>query len=304
VLPYLKEIDLALTICRDSQSGSLTAQFENFAADPAGWFIARGVSTVSFIKGRSDDSSPDDGPDLPRGSPEDAEGPLRHKWSQPPQKIMRGGKVYNYDTNASIWFFRGRRQVDWLLAPYVHRPPARGAHAFLERLRGRFGRHLSIGEISANIRTPSGRASLRYCYDAIWANHNFVSLSLYSGAAARPLFANVQPIGNRLAPIEVGWLSTGDSNLAVAKRRAALLRHYRPLLGRVGILVLPHHGAFGSFHLDLLRAIPNLGIGIAAAGPNVYGHPHQRVQAEVTAYCQFHQVSDSSSSRFTVMARV
>lgn len=302
VLPYLKELDLALMICRDSENGRLTALFENFASDPAAWFLDRGVATVSFIRSKRDDSPPDDGPDRPNNPLSDLNGPLKYKWSRHPNKLTHGNKACYFDTDASIWISRTTGLVDWIFAPYAHRPPARGAHAFLDRLRSRFGRRPTIQEISAAARTRSGRDSLRYCYDAIWIDHNFVSMSLYSGTVVRSIGARAQSNGSPTDTKETGWLSTGDSNLAVIKRRATLLRHYSHLGKHVGCLVLPHHGASNNFHVDVMRALSNLSFGIAAAGPNSYGHPHRQVQNTVRSFCQFHQVSDVSASRLSMSA--
>jgi hypothetical protein len=66
------------------------------------------------------------------------------------------------------------------------------------------------------------------------------------------------------------WKVSVGANLAVAKRRTALLRNYQRVLPHAGILVLPHHGARRSFHRDLITTIPNLKVAIAAAGPNTY----------------------------------
>jgi glyoxylase-like metal-dependent hydrolase (beta-lactamase superfamily II) len=67
VLPYLREADISLAVCRDVEAGRLTGLFLDFAADPAGWLIGRGVVTVTFVEGRGDDGPDDDGPD---GTPE------------------------------------------------------------------------------------------------------------------------------------------------------------------------------------------------------------------------------------------
>jgi hypothetical protein len=157
----------------------------HFATDPARWFIERRVGRVSFVRGSSDDSPPDNGPDVPTGPLADGDGPLRFKWSRSPLRTLEAGRVRHFDTGASIWLRTPSQQVDWLLAPYVHRPPARGVHAFLECLRKNFGPHCSIKEIAEQSRTVSGSTSLRRCYDAIWSDHNFVSMALYSGPFAR-----------------------------------------------------------------------------------------------------------------------
>ena len=303
VLPYLKELDLALLISRDSANGRLSRRFTDFAMDPSGWFFDRNVSRVSFIKGKSDDGSSEGGFDLPVGPPDDSARTLTYKWSHSPTKVSQGGRVQYFDTKAIVQITSGP-QVIWVLVPYAHRPPARGVHRFLRRMRARFGRRISIPAIVDALRTPAGRTNLRFCYDAIWVNHNFVSMSLFSGTLTRPRRTTILPRSIRTASTEIGWISTGDSNMAVTKRREAFLNYYRRVHGHVGFLVLPHHGALDSFHPDLLRRFPNLSVGIAAAGPNGYGHPHAYVRQAVRSVCQFHQVTEAPPSRLGVHASI
>ncbi len=186
VLPYLKDIDRALLIGHDLEHNRLSREFRNFVVDPAGWFLQRGISRVSFIRSRSDGASPSDGPDVPprpEGSPvsPDEIGPIKYNWSRPPIKSKKKGAIRYFDPGTSILVKANVVEIDWLLAPYAHRPAVKGAHKFLRRLRSRFGKQFSINTISRAVGTTSGRASLKFCYGAIASDQNFVSMSLYSG---------------------------------------------------------------------------------------------------------------------------
>lgn len=306
VLPYLKAIDRILLMGNDLKHNQITREFRRFVTSPVDWFFDRGVSRVTFIRGSSDGSPSDGGPDLSPRLSDDGTGPIKYKWSRSARKNMKRGRVRYFDTGASIFVLQNRGAIDWLLAPYSHRPPVGGAHEFLRRLRKRFGTNFSVGDVARALATTNGQSSLRFCYGAISPDQNFVSMSLYSGTQKRGIagntIVNLSPPRLLSRATRAGWLSTGDLNLLIDKRRHALLQFYGPLLQQVGIIVLPHHGAASSFSLDLLAAIPHVDIGIAAAGPNPYGRPSPEVRKAVRRCCRFHQVSNMVSSRITLQS--
>jgi hypothetical protein len=105
------------------------------------------------------------------------------------------------------------------------------------------------------------------------------------------------------SPRELGWLATGDFQLAVDIRRRRFLEFYRHILPRVDVFVVPHHGSATSFDRATLKDLGNLSAGIAAAGPNGYGHPHTDViNAVRRAGAFFQQVSDEERSLARVEA--
>jgi hypothetical protein len=309
VLPYLREADLSFAICRDIEAGQLTGVFLDFATDPAGWLIGRGASTVTFVDGRSDDGPDDDGPD---GTPETGgggEGPIYYKWSREPVPIKNVGSsvVRRAASTSLVLAYTSGHRLDWVLVPYAFQPSVKLVKAFMRELRTHFDSNVSIKHIVSQARTKLGRDKLRLCYDALWANHNLVSMSLYAGPGntqARQLEFHCKDGCYATSDDAVGWLSTGDAHLGGRKRRDALLKYYERFKPRVSVLVVPHHGAAEYFHQDLTRAFPNLRFAVASAGKNGYGHPHEIVKNAFKGWRPFFTVGDEESTRVLLRAHL
>ena len=311
VLPYLNEKDRTLVICRDIEAGNLTSTFLEFAVNPARWLIDRGVNTVTFIDGRDDDASLDDGPDGPVDGGIDGEGPTDYKWTRRPTKIRQltgGATEQHMDTNAVVCCKSGYVPLNWVLSPYAHKPSVTRKKRFEGALRAAFGARCSIKQITIQARTVAGRTKLRDCYDTLWCNHNLVSMSLYAGPDLPVQPKQILKLDNKFylwfgSQSEIGWLGTGDAQLKSKGRRDAFLSHYRRFLPRVDVFVVPHHGAHTYFHADLLTALPNLHVGIAAAGKNGYDHPHKTVSDSfIKPHHIFHKVNEVAASRYIVQA--
>lgn len=313
VLPYLSRVDLTLTISRDVEAGTLNGTFLEFATNPAGWFISRGVQNVTFVDGRADDSPPDDGADGPGGPTEGGGGgadDLGYKWSRSPSGThkTKGATVQRMDTNAVVQVSSARGWIDWVLAPYAHRPSNARTLDFRKALKIVGFQGMSMKKIADQARTSAGREKLRECYDALWSNHNLVSMSLYAGPEKQ--IPNSWTSWNNPSEhhfwhaqsSEIGWLATGDAYLASNVRRSALLTHYKRYLAQVGTFIVPHHGASTYFHRDLVDAFPSLRLGVAAAGRNGYGHPHKEVRDAVRRRCPFLRVGENPASALRVQA--
>jgi len=308
VLPYLSDADLSLAICRDIEAGRLSGVFLDFATDPARWLIGRGVSIVTFIPGRSDDEPPDGGPDGPyedRGGA--GEGPVSYKWSKSPIVERRIGEsiVQRATATAVIGARTSISMLDWVMVPYAFKPSVKLIGAFVKQLQIQFPRKRTIRHIVEQVRTTSGREKLRLCYDALWANHNLVSMCLYAGPERiKPKSCGLESgrwgTGS-VAP--AGWLSTGDFHLGRVGRRRALLDYYQRFTSTVGTVVVPHHGAADYFHSDLVNSFTKVRVGIAAAGKNGYGHPHKTVKKAVKQHHRiFSKVSSAKWSRVVMDA--
>lgn len=286
VLPYLDPVGKLLLAARATANGGLTAALGSLISDPVAWFAARGVERVTFIQPDDDDAPDLGGIEFPGGPEEPAGLPTWH-WTSG----RTGATSIEPEGVPDTWQPTGSAlmvsQFDWVLVPYAHKPSSKKLADFEQALNATFnGRHLDTGFLASVIRYPADRKKLRQCYDAIWKNHNLVSMALYAG----PRFASrnwrIACAPNRqwhrcclINPAsEAGWLLTGDMHLDVTVRRDRFLHFYRPFLQHVNVFGLPHHGSRHNFHHGLLSAMPNMTQAVAASGPNSYGHPSDWVR--------------------------
>lgn len=310
VLPYLDEATLIAIIARDVARGALSGAFVEAASDLAGWFGSRGVETVTFVGGRDDDAPPGDGPDLPGRPGDGGEGDVTSRWTREPDAVPdtamrrsgRRAKLRRAQPDAALLLFVPGVLLNWALVPYAHVPPARLMKAFDAALKREFG-PLSKKAIVRRAKESSVRERLRECYDALWIDHNLVSMALYAGPLEkaraevwagpdRRHFSHWRGDGG-------GWLLTGDAHLDRRRRRERFLEFYRRFAPLVNVLMLPHHGSIHNHSDIVLDAMPDLFIGYAAAGPNDYGHPHRGVRDAVEGQggASFHQVSHRPKTR-------
>jgi hypothetical protein len=302
VLPYLNGLDRMIAAAHDSAVGTLTGGFLTFLDDIESWFGERGVPRVTFII--PGDEGGEGGPELPRFDG-GGEGEIIPKWwgradGLPPSgqgNARSGPEVQRLETTGLLILAAATGMIDWLLLPYAHRPSDAKLAAFRKAMFREFGPHYRK-LVNGLLRDPAQREKVRECYDLIWSDHNLVSMALYSGPrdSAHWQGACLQRDGwwhNQARGHAVGWLGTGDMHLTGPRRRKAMINHYQGVLDQVNVFGLPHHGSHCNFHASLPGEMPNMTQCVAAAGPNGYGHPHQRVQDEVhSAGRQFVQVSD------------
>lgn len=316
VLPYLNAADYAFAIVRDLARGALSGTFLEFVVDPAKWLIGRGVGTVSFVRTIDDGAPLSDWP-LPepgRGEPRvGGAGDISAKWpsSAVKQRTVKNGTVQEIAAGAAVSIQVNGSRLDWLLAPHAHKPSRPRMQAFIDALKAQFGGRLTRSALVRYARDEKGRARLRECYEALWVSSNSISMSLYAGPQQRPMIKSLQlPFRLLRSPhtssqLEIGWLATGDAELACSGRLLALLNRYDALRDRVGVLVLPHHGSKRSFSPRLIRSLPNLHACVASAGPNGYEHPHPWVYGQVILALgghAWHHVSEQPGSGFGLRA--
>ena len=315
ILPYLNEGDRLLVIGTELAAGQLTENFRTFIADPVSWLQGRGVSRVTFVRVRDEDD--DGGPEL-GGPSSDTQGELRVKWSTAPRIIARGwgkgGRTSWQNAVVTLAAQNSSMCADWVFIPQIHLPTAARAKAFLKAVTAQFPGH-NVERIVNEALNPAGRLKLRVAYDALWTDHNKITMSLYAGpyplglhnwrakfdwpaGSDRP-FNYWQFRLHKASEDGVGWLASGDADLSAPRRRAAFLKFYKAVLPHVGVFVVPHHGAAESFDRSLLDQMPQLKVGIAAAGPNGYGHPHSFVQDAVNSVSVFVQVDERETSTLT-----
>ena len=299
VLPYLRDIDRIVAVAHDAAMGILTGGFLTFLDDIEGWFRERGVERITFIEPSDDDDEGGDGPFLPEVGEDGGEGPIERKWHGRPTdssedgRLAYGGKgptVQRLEDGATLHLSAGQ-PLDWLLSPHANRPSRSTLAAFEAELNKRFrGKHTDPGFLQVILADQSLRAELKECYDAIWKNHNLVSMALYAGPVKSNVWLSWTDrhygfpwFSSRRNHGAVGWLCTGDMHLDVTRRRDAFIRHYRRLLDKVNVFALPHHGSRANFSLSLFSALPGASQFVASAGPNSYDHPSEYVIRAVQA---------------------
>lgn len=299
VLPYLRDIDRIVAVAHDAAMGALTGGFLTFLDDIEGWFRERGVERITFIEPRDDDDEGGDGPLLPEGGDGGGEGPIKHKWvgqsvvppegnrtahdpEKPPVQRLKDGATVHLRTS---------QPLNWLLSPHAHRPSKSALAAFeAELIRCFRGKHSDPDFLQVILADKDLRTDLKRCYDAIWKDHNLVSMALYAGPVESDSWYSWTERHYRFPRFlrrryrgVVGWLCTGDMHLDVVRRREAFIQHYRHLLDKVNVFALPHHGSRANFSLSLFSSLPNACQFAAAAGPNSYDHPSEYVIRAVQA---------------------
>lgn len=316
VLPYLDETILLATIARDAARGTLTGSFVELAADLAGWFGSRGVQTITMVNGREEDSAEGgDGPIAPEPAGREEDGDVKADWSRDPEpfsgleaaQTSSNVQMQQVPPDAAMTVSTGHAVLNWTMIPYVHQPSTALLLAFDKALETEFGTPLDKASIIAGAKNSGERDQLRKCYDALWLDHNLVSMTLYCGPVSH---SNARVfIGQPREPDcwwheKGGWMLTGDAHLDRNSRRTQFLRYYQRFTPLVNVLMLPHHGSFHNHSDKILEAMPNLVVGYAAAGPNSYGHPSKSVRNAVRwrPGAHFHKVSEKRSS--TLMMEV
>lgn len=320
VLPYLGDTEWALHLASGASSGALSGTFADLAADPAGWFGARGVRQITYVESDGDEDEGGIAPDPVEPSGEagadpDRE-PLKRKWSRtsaapsaPAPIAPSAAVIIRVPKGAVAPIASMGRNLNWVLSPYAFRPPAAKLAAFNAELAKRFAPGLSAKDYADAARTKTGRKDLRACYDLVWKTHNLHSMALYAGPAVPPgdKLRCTAWQGNFLRRvIQPGWLSTGDFDLSVKTRREKFLQYYDCYAGMVGQLMLPHHGSDHSFDASVLAKFPDLVFAIAAVGTNGHGHPGPRVQAAVSAASgpSFVRVDEYKKSLYQIQGKV
>ena len=312
VLPYLNDAARLLVAAQAIEQGRISGLFLEFLEDPAAWLQARGAQRVTFI-GDADDLGDDFPPFTPR-EPRKPDAPGSEKslkaqmaWDVEPEEFAQG--IRTARPGAMLQFVGAKSYVDWCFLPYAHGPPKKMLAEFKAALEIEFP-NTTDRAIAAEAKTKSGRDKLEACYAMLWTDHNLVSMSLYAG----PMFADPHiAIDSGGVPnwrghsrwtehgSAAGWLATGDANLQRKGRRNSFLRAYGHFLPRTGVLVVPHHGAANSWHDALLAGFPGLVHGIAAAGPNKWGHPHRAViDAFARRGVPFSQVDELRQTQLTI----
>ncbi len=300
-------------LLRNLATGKASGTFLTFLSDTEGWFSQRGVERITYITPRGDDDGQDDnGPDIPIEGGDDGGQGLKPEWSRDgkpadhssadtPSSMPSGLEL---ETKATLQFDLPGK-LNWLLAPYAHRPSDKMLDVFKAAVKAMFTGWNDPAFLSTLIGNKAHRDTLRDCYDLIWADHNLVSMALYAGpwhssnrhTESWHSYRNDRYWFGSDPGHAIAWLGTGDMHLNVGRRRKAFLAHYAKLIDKVNVFGLPHHGSDRNFDLSLLSALHQANQYVAAAGANSYGHPGQMVRRAVRSHGKkFIHVSSSIHS--------
>lgn len=320
VLPYLGDVEWALHLAAAAGRGSLSGTFIDLVASPSDWFGARGVQRITYIDGHNEDDEGPDGPDLidPTGGGEiirdGKRGRLKSSWTRSSPLVAPASSAGSVEIirvpKGGVAPISGTRgQLNWVLSPFAFKPSTAKLASFEAALISEFGSGFTAKAYADAARTKAGRDKLQKCYDTVWVSHNLHSMALYAGPGVAPGYKLrcTARQGNLLRRVvQPGWLSTGDFDLSVAKRRKKFLQfyaHYAPMIGQ---FMLPHHGSDLSFDSSVLKAFPDLTFAIAAVGTNSHGHPGRGVQKAVHAAprLSFLRVDESETSMLCVSGMV
>lgn len=320
-IPHVDDLTRVVHLIEADMDGTLTASLIEASIDPGAWFGRRGVARVVQVQ-----ASPGDGPlapgidDVDGGGPDDlprADSAIYSKTG--PRFAGRFGvrsEVLKMNSGNMVPAAKQAGGINWVLVPHVDPAPAVQLEDFRSKLRAALGlmsrQRITFDRLAIALRDPAKRKQLRYCYEKTFpGDHNRVSMSLYSGPTGhrkRPRWQYMvltQPKGwpawlPGAAPIPfwpcerdaVAWVGTGDAMLCDCRVRAAWQRSYQAFREEISTLLLPHHGAAGSFHRDLL-GFPHLELCVASAGdPSRYNHPGLSVvQAINDQHKTLHHVS-------------
>jgi hypothetical protein len=134
-------------------------------------------------------------------------------------------------------------------------------------------------------------ADLVAAYSAVGLDLNVTSMCLFSGPADRTRFSWAEyswdhgGLTGKIYLNSASWLSTGDAALGDTARARSFIRHYRHLLPSVDTLTLPHHGAAGNFHEELLPAAnPRFCVVAADFMFDSWQHPGAKVVQSVASH--------------------
>lgn len=306
-IPHLSVGATVADVVADAADGTLSHSLIEASLDPQGWFGRRGVSRIVRVRPWPPAEAPAVGAG-PDDSPEGREPHYREVVWEP-----RETRDEDADTPADLDYMESgemlapdprSKALDWVLVPHVDPEPQADVTKFETEIAKVLGladlKNLTTHQLAKALRDAEQRKNLRSCYTRCFgANHNRVSMSLYSGPKSDPEEQRWSySIGYPFCHLfhwggGAGWIGTGDAELKNDQVRNAWQHSYNFFLRNLSTLLLPHHGSDRNFGPELLKH-PNLANCIASAGdPSQYAHPGVEVIESVRhALKNFHHVSE------------
>lgn len=294
VMPYLDDLQrlgvLVEAVAAEAAGGSSGPAIEAIMsnlADPVGWLERLGADQVVQVPAGGEGCRIFRSDSLDDGDVEDAGVffyPQRGRRSanrQPAVVAPGSGWVASNHLGSPS---------DWCFVPYVT-PATPGAIAALEEtmqalLERDSARETWVQAFFRKLGEDGFIAKVKAAYkEHELGDANAVSMSLYAGpyrdAHGLGLSRQALPAWDPYFRSAVGWLLTGDAKLAQLGRRTDWLNFFSPVQGRIGTLMLPHHGSHLNFHEDLLEAMADDGLAFACRRDRRGDPLHERVWPHV-----------------------
>lgn len=329
VIPYLDPpLQITLLASADSREQDLTG-YEDFISNPVEWLSERGVEEVSFVypSNDDDDGDPQEGwPDKPEDeggedSPgEKIEVPSKDASSKDDKRSSSPTRVTSfYDNNNMVLGFSPAAVTDepcpkWIFRTHVRKASWQKIQAFQLALAAVLAPNgvqpIQMSALLSALKVKATRDKIRKCYKNIFATHNLVSMSLYSGpdVSFPPLHIHSHVklwkgygchCSRGYWRDACGWLTTGDADLSGPQIIATYLKHYARVIEHVGTLVIPHHGAKNYTARELIE-LPDLNNCVICAKEDSKLHPHPTTLRMLMDYSMptTHVSEDISSSHY------
>lgn len=263
MVPYVNERELALQLLNEVSRNNLQRSVFELAADPAGFFLARGADRVTYFRGRRSDGDAvfrGEGPDRPRREdgwnlkiyPPPTALPTPERFAS---RVSGEARVRLMDDEADMMAVKGAALLRLKpyrapITPYAHRGLMRDLQALVGQIPWQTQRP-GLGDlafaIALHARTPAGRAGLRKLFKSYVGSSNRSSLSLLSMPVLHDEtdahWYRTGPAGSSWGGGEVAWVNTGDAELLDPSDLNNWKDAYAHLLSRVQVLALPHHGS-------------------------------------------------------------
>ena len=306
-IPHLSVGAIVADLVAGAADGALSHSLIEASLDPQGWFGQRGVSRIVRVR----PSPPGEPLAAGTGSEDSPEGGEPRyadiSWKPRETRDEKGATPADLESMESGQMLApdpGTRTLDWVLVPHVDPELQVNVTRFETEIANVLGLldlyDLTTQQLSDALQVAEQRKKLRDCYTGCFgANHNRVSMSVYSGPKS-------DPEGQHWSYFPeywfrdlfhwrgaAGWIGTGDAELKDDQVRNAWQRSYDFFLPNLSTLLLPHHGSNRNFSSELLK-YPRLANCIVSAGdPSQYSHPGIEVIESVKhALKHFHHVSE------------
>jgi hypothetical protein len=312
VIPYLNSDEAFAVIAGAAAADRWSPEVGRVVFDPVSWFVARGVKRVIRIRPDDGGGPPpvlDGGPRLEGGTePAAPDGDLAAVFQDRHGRLLGAGLEADAqdivtDTGLRVWVGAGSSYSDWCFIPYVHPAPPEELESLRAEAQGLFGcspDDANFPEVAITfMRSSARRKELREIIERKeLGDANAISMSLYIGPSTRSGERLIYSKNAEVPLDKAGWLLTGDAQLANRTRRSRWLSFFEATRDQIGVMMLPHHGAAGNFHREILQAAPAATFFITA-DENDRRRPHKNVEDDIKEHDSsrgYRRVSESKEN--------